>query len=351
MPHSKRIILLLLLFLTTPALSVDLTEVVPTLTSFGSLPAFTPPANCFSRSIWSTSRFYDNVNSASTFVTRFFTRWYIGCNTDKVNGGYNTCCPPKYNTWGFYAPGACPGGYTSLLNVAANPWIGDQRGTVCCPDIKSPAGTTLGGAGFATSFINPLARDPISISCFEWDDDVSTSGTVFQANYNARAIIVFGEEVTGTFQFLGLTDDSGTATRATSPASSSSVQNTPDPESTSSTSENISTSTNTPSPGSTTPPIPSQTESSISTTSLGKPTSTSQSNDNDNNGGSGKKQLSGGAIAGIVIGVAIPVIAIIAFIAYRMGRNKQDVPSIPIHNDPENKEMGFGGVQEQRQWQ
>ncbi|KAK6499488.1 hypothetical protein TWF506_004118 [Arthrobotrys conoides] len=350
MPHPKHIILLsLLLFLTTPTLSVDLTEVIPTLTSFGSLPAsFTPPPNCFSRSIWSTSRFYDNANSASTFVSRFFTRWYIGCNIDKDTGEYNTCCPPRYNTWGFYAPGACPRGYTSLLNNAANPWVGDQRGTVCCPDIKSPAGKTLGGAGFVTSFINPLARDPISISCFEWDDDSSTSGTVFQANYNARAIIVFGEEVTaGTFQFLGLSEG-GTTSRATTSASSSSVQtSSSDPESTPSTSEDINTTT--PSPGSTTPPIPSQTQSSSSTTTSETPTSTSPLNDNDGGGG-GKKQLSGGAIAGIVIGVAIPIVAVVAFIAYRMGRNRQDVPSIPIHNDPENKDMGFGGVQDQRQW-
>ncbi|KAK6510274.1 hypothetical protein TWF481_004991 [Arthrobotrys musiformis] len=354
MPRLKHIriniVPLLSLLFVTRVLSVDLTEVVPTLTTFGSLAPFTPPADCFSRSIWSTSRFYDNVNAASTYVSRFFTRWYIGCNIDRDTGEYNTCCPPGYNTWGFYAPGDCPQGYSTLLNNAANPWIGDQRGTVCCPSIKSPSGKTLGGAGFVTSFLNPLARDPISISCFEWDDDTSTSGTVFQANYNARAIIVFGEDITslGTFQFLSLTNGEST-TRATTPASSRPAESTSEPELSSSTSSE-NTITTSPSPGSTTSAGASQTGTSSSSSSATSETSTATSQPNDNGVGSGKKQLSGGAIAGIAIGVAVPVIALIAFIAYKLGRTRDDVPIVPIHNDPSTKEMGYGGTQDQRPW-
>ncbi|KAK6352010.1 hypothetical protein TWF718_005159 [Orbilia javanica] len=355
MPHLKHILLLFHSFAFL-VLCEDLTEVVPTLTTFGSLAPFTPPADCFSRSVWSTSRFYDTGNSAGTLASRFFTRWYIGCNIDKNTGEYNSCCPPEYQTWGFYAPGVCPAGYTTLLTNAINPWIGDQRGTVCCPDFKLPSGKTLGGAAFATSsniIFNPLApRDPVSISCFQWDDDTSTSGTIFQANYNARAIIVFGEEITGlgTFQFLPITDEGTTSeSRRSTPAVSTSSPRTTSSESESSSSTSEDTVTTTPSPGPITSPGPRQTDSSSSPSSSSEsPTDTSQSNLNSEGGG--KRQLSGGAIAGIAIGVAIPVIAGIAFLAYKMGRGRQDVPIVPIYNDPENKEAGYGGTQDPGPW-
>ncbi|RVD81434.1 uncharacterized protein DFL_009298 [Arthrobotrys flagrans] len=149
-------------------------------------------------------------------------------------------------------------GYASILNNGVNPWVGDQRGTVCCPEIKSPAGITFTTANCVTTFINPLARDPINISCFEWDDDRSSNGTGFQANYNARAIIVFGLGITslGKFQFLPLTNG---GTTATTPVTSSEVQSNSEPESTPSISEST-----------TTPLIPSQTEE----TALSPPSTT-----------------------------------------------------------------------------
>ncbi|KAK6517582.1 hypothetical protein TWF281_004232 [Arthrobotrys megalospora] len=217
--------------------------------------------------------------------------------------------------------------------------------------ILSPSGMTLGGAGFVTTFVNPLARDPISISCFEWADDISTSGKLFQANYNARAIIVFGEQLTSvTFQFLELPGGATTPRRTTPASTGGPAESTSEPEPDTSTGEPGST----PSPGSTSSVGPRETETGSETTtslpgsmSSGGPASTSQPN---GQGGGGSKGLSGGAIAGIAIGVAIPVIAAIAFIAYRLGRNRQDVPIIPIHNDPTTKETGYGGTQHQDQW-
>ncbi|KAK6338548.1 hypothetical protein TWF730_002611 [Orbilia blumenaviensis] len=353
MPRLKHMLSILSIFLlfTSQVIAIDLTLVTPTLTTFGSLAAFTPPADCFSRSIWWTSRFYDNINAESTFVSRFFTRWYIGCNINSDTGEYNTCCPPNYNTWGFYALGVCPEGYSTVPNNAANPWIGDQRGTVCCPSIKSPSGKTLGGAGFVTSFVNPLARDPISISCFEWDDDITTSGKVFQANYNARAIIVFGDEITGlgTFQFQQL-PDRVTTTRPTGGVSSSSstgAESTLRPQPNPTTSEDNTTSSS-PSPGSTTSAGASQTGTSLGT--ITTETSTSTPHPNSGGGAGGSKGLGGGAIAGIAIGVAVPVITAIAFVAYKLGRGRQDIPIVPIHNDPSTKEMGYGGTQDQAGW-
>ena len=62
---------------------------------------------------------------------------------------------------------------------------------------------TLSYANFATSYLgNPLDRPPNSISCFNWASDTSSGGIVYQANYNARAIIVFGSQLTSnTFEF------------------------------------------------------------------------------------------------------------------------------------------------------
>ncbi|KAF3912433.1 hypothetical protein ABW20_dc0101903 [Dactylellina cionopaga] len=361
MSHATHLpaLLALLWRLVPSVLAEDLTSIVPTLTSLGTLAHFTPPPDCFSRSIWTTDRFYDNANPSSVFQKRFFTRWYVGCNVDDETGDYNTCCPPNYNTWGFYAPGVCPDGYSTMLNVAANPWVGDQLGTVCCPSIKSPSGKTFGGAGFATAYINPLNRDPISISCFEWDDEITTSGTVFQANYNGRAIIVFDTQLTSvTFQFAQLTED--TSTRKTTPASSSkSIDSSSGSETQPSSSALDSSTTTTASPGSTTTPGARQTGSESTTsspvsssgsTTSDSPSSTADTNTDGGGGGGGGAKLSGGAIAGIVIGVTIPIIAIAVFIAYKLGRKRMDVPVVPLYNDPLNKEDGAGGISDGSQW-
>ncbi|KAF3932447.1 hypothetical protein ABW19_dt0201747 [Dactylella cylindrospora] len=337
-----------LLFLPQLALGEDLTDVVPTLTHLGSLAPFTPPADCFSASVWTTNRFYDDRSTSGVFQSRFFTRWYFGCNIDGDTGEYNTCCPPNFNTWGFYAPGACPQGYSTMLSGAINPWVGDVRGTVCCPSIKSPSGKTLGGNGFATSYINPLDRDPISISCFEWEDDTTTSDTVYMANLNARALIVFGEELTGV-TFAELTQDTSSR-RATSstPRSSSTSSSESESESETSTSESESS----PSPGSTSSPGASETDSESrvksSSSSSGSPSETSQLIGENQSGG--KSGLSGGAIAGIAIGVSLPVIGIAVFVAYRLGSRKHraEMPTVPIYNDPTDKTDGFGGIEGQR---
>ncbi|KAK6538357.1 hypothetical protein TWF694_011237 [Orbilia ellipsospora] len=127
-------------------------------------------------------------------------------------------------------------------------------------------------------------------------------------------------------------------------------------------------------PSSTPPPTSSSTPSRTSTTSS-KPTSSSSSSSSTSNGppptrtsnqSSGtstgnpqsstsppppsKSGLSGGAIAGIVVGVSVPVIAIIAFVAYKMGtRNRlPDAPVVPIYNDPSRKDFGayVGGIED-----
>ncbi|EPS36682.1 hypothetical protein H072_9763 [Dactylellina haptotyla CBS 200.50] len=343
MPRTTHLSALLSLILLGLTLAEDLTEIIPTLTSFGSLAPFTPPSDCFTGSVWTTIRDLNGAPQSSTPLTRYFTRWYVGCNIDEDTGEYNTCCPPNYNTWGFYVPGDCPGGYTSLLTAAANPWVGTQRGTVCCPSIISPSGKTWEFAGFATSYINPIDRSPISISCFRWDDFVTSSGTVFEANWNARAIIVFGTQLTSvTFDFAQFTGAPSTAPPESSPTSTpeTSVESTSEQSSHSSTSNNRNTS---PSPGSTTSSGARQTESgstTSSTTTSGNPDKTAEPN-----ASGGKKSLGGGAIAGIVIGVSIPIIGIAIFIAYKIGRRKQEIPTVPIYNDPKAAENGeTGGI-------
>ncbi|KAK6526581.1 hypothetical protein TWF694_005163 [Orbilia ellipsospora] len=123
MPHTTHL-LLLILSSSWLSIAVDLQEVVPTLTSFGSLAPFTPPADCFSPTVWTTIRDLNGlVVSGSAPVTRFFTRWYVGCNIDRDTGEYNTCCPPNYNTWGFYVLGGCPAGYSTITSAGVNPWV------------------------------------------------------------------------------------------------------------------------------------------------------------------------------------------------------------------------------------
>ncbi|EWC48020.1 hypothetical protein DRE_02599 [Drechslerella stenobrocha 248] len=329
-----------LVFFLGRALAEDLTTIVPVLTSLGTLSAFTPPTNCFSTSIWRTSRFYDDSNQSGNLQTRFFTRWYVGCNINQDTGEYNTCCPPQFNTWGFYAPGVCPSGYTSLGGNLANPWVGDQRGTVCCPVVQTPTTVQLTSAAFVTSNINPLTRSPISISCFEWSDDSTTSGTIYQGNYNARAIIVFESQLTSpTFQFAQFGGSDGgnsiSRPRATSSSSARSTSESTSEESSSTEPET------TPSPGSTSSTTieTGLSESTTLRSSLSDPNATA-SPQGKTEGEGGKSGLSGGAIAGIAIGVAIPVVAIAVFVAYRMGRRKEDMPSVPIYNDPTFKEGG-----------
>ncbi|KAK6360041.1 hypothetical protein TWF696_001160 [Orbilia brochopaga] len=323
----------------------DLTEIVPTLTSLGSLVPFTPPADCFTTSLWRSSKFFDDSNQSGVFQTRFFTRWYVGCNVDLDSGEPNTCCPPRYNTWGFYAPGACPQGYSTVPNNAVNPWVGDQRGTVCCPIVRDPSTILLTAAAFATAYVNPLDRDPISISCFEWASSSTSKSIVYQGNFNARAIVVFGSQLTSvTFRFAQAVDGLSTQQPPTSPVSSGAAESTvdSDPKSSSTTAEEN------PSPGSTTSsgaietgPGDYKTASSSTPTSLDDASATDSSasaSQNQSGEGGGRTGLSGGAIAGIAIGVSIPVIAVAAFVAYRLGRRGNDVPIVPIYNDPRPKE-------------
>ncbi|KAF3902118.1 hypothetical protein ABW21_db0203670 [Orbilia brochopaga] len=324
----------------------DLTEVVPTLTSLGSLGPFTPPADCFTTSAWRSSKFFDDSNQSGVFQTRFFTRWYVGCNVDDETGEVNTCCPPRYKTWGFYAPGVCPQGYSTVPNNVVNPWVGDQRGTVCCPVVKDPSTLLLTDAAFATGFINPLDRDPVSISCYEWASSATSKNIVYQGNFNARAIIVFGESLTSlTFKFAQSSGDLPTERPPTS-TSSNTAGSTTDSDTTPS-----STAEGSPSPGSTTesgaaetgPGGPSTVSSSSSTSSSGASATDSSASQSQAGEGGRKSGLSGGAIAGIAIGVSVPVIAAAVFFAYRLGRRRDDVPVVPIYNDPQAKEgEGYG---------
>ncbi|KAJ6260810.1 hypothetical protein Dda_5040 [Drechslerella dactyloides] len=338
--HMSYSILLFFLLLGQQVVCEDLTEITPIITSLGSLAPFTPPADCFTTSLWRSSRFYDDSNQSGLSQTRFFSRWYVGCNVDDDTGEINTCCPPRYRTWGFYAPGVCPQGYSTVPTNNVNPWVGDQRGTVCCPIVKDPSTIRLLTADFVTSFINPLNRDPISISCFEWASSSTSRGIVFQGNYNARAIIVFGSQLTSvTFQFAEADGSLPTPTPATSSTSSSSAGNT--------SSEPLPTSGEPPSPGSSTSGA-TETGSSLGSSSAGSPSTTdSSSSASQNQGSEGSRRtgLSGGAIAGIAIGVAVPVIAIAAYIAYRLGRRKDDIPVVPIYNDPRPKEGEGGPIQ------
>ncbi|EPS45776.1 hypothetical protein H072_156 [Dactylellina haptotyla CBS 200.50] len=59
-------------------------------------------------------------------------------------------------------------------------------------------------------------------------------------------------------------------------------------------------------------------------------------------------KLGSGAIAGIAVGVGVPLLAICLFVGFRMGRQKPDVPVVPINNDPEAREWGGIGPDKAR---
>ncbi|KAK6523380.1 hypothetical protein TWF281_001360 [Arthrobotrys megalospora] len=108
-----------------------------------------------------------------------------------------------------------------------------------------------------------------------------------------------------------------------------------------STSRGLTTSTT----SSTTQGLTSTQSTSTTTTTTPTPTTTITASTK-------KSSLSGGAIAGIVIGVTVPVLAIAGFLGYRLYRRRRlpDVPIVPIENDPGFKEVGGIGP-DARRWQ
>ncbi|KAF3914640.1 hypothetical protein AA313_de0202980 [Arthrobotrys entomopaga] len=130
----------------------------------------------------------------------------------------------------------------------------------------------------------------------------------------------------------------------------SSTTTTPSPPSPTSTTPTSTPSSSTPTPSSSstsnrdTPPT-----TTISDPSSKTSTDTPQSS-TDSPPPSSKSGLTGGAIAGIVVGVAVPVIVIIAFVAYKMGTRDRlpDAPVVPINNDPSRKDFGalIGGIED-----
>ncbi|KAK6526580.1 hypothetical protein TWF694_005162 [Orbilia ellipsospora] len=218
--------------------------------------------------------------------------------------------------------------------------------------VKSPAGSALTYAGWATSHLNPLDPAPNSISCFGYGKTTtSDDGIDYEENFNGRAIIVFGKPLTltdATFEFAEFTPESSTPRstppKSTSSKSSSKSASTSEPG----TSDPDSETTTSPSPGagSATSGARQTTNSnasqSSSSTSSGKLESTGTGSPDPNGGG--KSKLGTGAIAGIAVGVGLPVIGIAAFVVYRMRQRKNEVPIVPVYNDPKSPEAGPGGI-------
>ncbi|KAJ6263826.1 hypothetical protein Dda_2398 [Drechslerella dactyloides] len=91
-------------------------------------------------------------------------------------------------------------------------------------------------------------------------------------------------------------------------------------------------------------PTPTSLSSPIQTTSQRPGESSSSSPSPSPSETANKSELSNGAIAGIVVGVAIPLIGAVAFVGFKLGiGRKPDIPVVPLNNDPETSD--YGGIQ------
>ncbi|KAK6339104.1 hypothetical protein TWF696_009888 [Orbilia brochopaga] len=286
-----------------------------TLTAAGLLGTFNPPSDCTTFSAYSTQTLVFGDGNTRSFT---LTSLRQGC---QVGGPHVSCCPPNYELGQYNSPGVCPGGYTThgdLEFVAAArrtvgfrityAAIGTKTGKLCCPSVGEPITYTANG---------PV---PICLATTK-GPTITQGGSVVnqESDYFASAVIVVPPD----------SSDSSlptvTQTESSSPGESSPAD---------------------------APTIGSQTRPAAGTSASGRggqPQESSSPGEDGGGGGGGGKNLSGGAIAGIAIGVAVPIIAASLYFTYRLGKRSKGQPVPPAPDGA--KEPGIaepshiGGIQ------
>ncbi|KAK6498164.1 hypothetical protein TWF506_004403 [Arthrobotrys conoides] len=312
MPNTRLIAVSLalsqLISLTTAQLATGFSyteyETTPLATySFaGTLTNFNPPADCTAGDLYT-------VDTEPLSTTDGRTRQYIwsyfsaGCRSD----GPRSCCPSSWRDTAYYTStgGSCPPGYSRMPEVNANfatigsvyyyPVISLRSGSnvafPCCPTVTythtraSTTGILLPRVMLTTTLTTSSTSQYIKILCNYLQSDnletyveSSTSYSIF-SRFLADALYIFDDDATQT-------SVAGTTTTTTS-SSSSSSSSTPASPGTSAVSSTVPSNTAVP----------------------------------DAEQGGKKSGLSTGAIAGIAVGVGLPIILIAIYLTYRLTRS------------------------------
>ncbi|KAF3924188.1 hypothetical protein ABW21_db0201113 [Orbilia brochopaga] len=264
-----------------------------TLTAGGPLGTFNPPSDCTAFSPYTTATRVFEVGAGDD-KTRSFTATSFrqGC---QIAGPHQTCCPPNYSLAQYNSPGVCPGGYTTHgdLDVAETiEYTADGPIPICFATTKGP--TITQGA----SVVNQ------------------------ESDYFASAIIVIPPDASDS-PLPTVTQTSGTSSpgeSTTGAADTSTASSQARPTST---------------PASETSERDQQPQESASPSGGG--------------GGSNSKGLSSGAIAGIAVGVALPLIVAGLYLAYRLGRRSKGQPVPPAADGAKmpgiSEQSQIGGIQ------
>ncbi|KAK6501279.1 hypothetical protein TWF481_009120 [Arthrobotrys musiformis] len=296
--------------------SIATPQITETLAELGTLHPSNPPPDCSSFSVRSTGliQFGDTRTIYSTLFQQ-------GCHFLSRT----SCCPQNYGLRGFYSPASgCPPGYTqhSTLTFSGRRYIGltyelsEKRGAVCCPSVVDPVTKYdyTPGLGFLcdASVIKRI-----------------TGQETFESWYQASAVVVVTE--------AGSPESTPAETSSIAPPSSTSAV------------------VRTGGSGE----VPSETGSSPETkstplepTSSGSLKSSGPGVGDDSqppDGSVRKKGLSTGAIAGIAVGVTIPVLSAIIYAVYMFGRRRgrATVPEVvdTYKYGGEAQDGGMGGIQ------
>ncbi|KAF3146224.1 hypothetical protein TWF594_003544 [Orbilia oligospora] len=276
----------------------------------GSLTNFNPPADCTSGDLWT-------VNTEPLTITDGSTKQYIGSyfSAGCYSGGPSSCCPSSWRDTAYYTStgGSCPPGYSRMPSVTEPiytsgsiyyyPVISLQSGSSlafpCCPTVSYThtmaeriTGVLLPRAMLTSTLTISSTRGYIQILCNYLQDDnlevYTESSTHYSIYYRylANPIYIFDSDATQT---------SASTTIQTSTTSGSQPSSTP-------ASPGTSVASSAGGPSNTAPPPPPDAEQSSEK----------------------KSGLSTGAIAGIAVGVGVPIILVAIYLTYRLTRRKSE---------------------------
>ncbi|EGX44681.1 hypothetical protein AOL_s00188g19 [Orbilia oligospora ATCC 24927] len=262
-----------------------------TLTAAGALGTFNPPSDCSKFSAYSTQTLVFGDGNTRSFTITSFRQ---GC---QYGGPHTTCCPPDYELGQYNSPGVCPGGYTTLGDIEfvavrrstegfwiTYPAIGTTTGKLCCPS--------------AASSIKYKADGPVPLCLATSKGPTITeekSVINHESVYFGSAVIVIPPGATDP-PLSTIGGGEGTESPTPRQASPPTIEH-----------------------SSFEPPSQSGTMAAPSTSSGLQP----QEQGSQESQPSG---LSGGAIAGIAVGVSVPLILVGLYLAYRFGRRMNRPP-------------------------
>ncbi|KAK6347499.1 hypothetical protein TWF718_005340 [Orbilia javanica] len=273
----------------------------------GSLTSFYPPAACTKGDFWSVETEPLSISGTQTrqYIWSYFS---AGCHSDSPR----SCCPTDWRDTVYYTStgGLCPPGYSRMPYFTGDSYItdtfyyypvislssGSSIAIPCCPTVTythiiAPSTGLLRPRVMLTSTITTSGSSYVKILCDYLQSDnletftrSSTSVSIFYL-YVANPIYIFDDDAIPAAVGPGET----TTTPVSSP--------------------------------NTLPPTPG--------TSATSGTSASDTSTPINDGDEKKSSLSTGAIAGIAVGVGVPLIAIAIYLTYRFTRKGSGASGSP----------------------